>query len=811
MDIAQAYVQILPSTDGIGSSLTAALTSAGDSAGDAAGQSAGSKFSNALGTAAKVGVTAVGAIGAGVAAVSASFMSSAGDVASYGDSIDKMSQKMGISRTAYQEWDAILQHSGADIGVLNSSMKTLSVQAEKGSDAFEKLGISEKDLQTMSKEDLFSAVITGLQGMEDGTERTYLASQLLGGGAKQLGALLNTSAEDTEAMRQRVHELGGVMSDEAVLASAAYQDSLQDMNTAIGGVKRGLVEEFLPSITGVMNGVTELFSGDKEAGLGMIRTGIDSLLSNIAEKLPAFVETGAQILTSIIQAISENLPRIMESGTQIVVQLAQAVIENLPTLLESGVQAIVSIATGLGQALPQLIPAAVGAVLTIATSLIDNIDQIISAALQLIIGLAEGMITALPTLIERIPQIITAIVGALIESIPKIAEAGLKLLSALVQNLPGIIAAVVKVIPEIITSITSKFGEYIGTLVNTGKDLLAGVGQGIKEKAIDVYNAIKDFANTLISKVKGFFGIASPSTVFKDIGVNLISGLLNGVRELWGSVTEFFSNAASAVVGIFQGVPEKFKAFGSGIVNSLKAGAGEIWSGVTDFFSKARDGITGIFNKTPDALKTIGGNIVNGLGAGASGAIGRLNESLRGIVTGITNFMNDLNKGYESMKTVGGNLMTGLANGITEAASRAWEAAKSAASALVNGVKGIFGVASPSKVFEAIGVNLDEGLAKGIVRKADVVDDAMADLSRGLAVDAKLSMSTGFSAPASGIRSGTEASDMQTLINLLTVYLPQLANMVVTLNGNIVGQMAPGMDQELGLRAYYQNREVVAR
>ena len=61
MDIAQAYVQILPSTDGIGSSLTAALTSAGDSAAGAAGQSAGSKFSAVLGTAAKVGTAAIGA------------------------------------------------------------------------------------------------------------------------------------------------------------------------------------------------------------------------------------------------------------------------------------------------------------------------------------------------------------------------------------------------------------------------------------------------------------------------------------------------------------------------------------------------------------------------------------------------------------------------------------------------------------------------------------------------------------------------------------------------------------------------------
>ena len=112
-----------------------------------------------------------------------------------------------------------MQHCGTSIDSMQSSMKTLATAAETGNDAFEVLGLTQEQIAGMDQEQLFSATITALQQVEDDTQRTYLAGQLLGRGATELGALLNTSAEDTEAMRQAVHDLGGVMSNDAVAAA----------------------------------------------------------------------------------------------------------------------------------------------------------------------------------------------------------------------------------------------------------------------------------------------------------------------------------------------------------------------------------------------------------------------------------------------------------------------------------------------------------------------------------------------------------------------------------------------------------------
>lgn len=167
---------------------------------DRAKEEAGN-FGESLINAGKIGVAALASIGTAVVGATTALIKGTGEVAAYGDNIDKMSQKMGMSAEAYQEWDAVMQHSGTSMETMKASMKTLANAAETGSDAFEKLGISQEELASMSQEQLFERTISALQNVDDETQRTYLAGKTLGRGATELGALLNTSAEDTQAMR----------------------------------------------------------------------------------------------------------------------------------------------------------------------------------------------------------------------------------------------------------------------------------------------------------------------------------------------------------------------------------------------------------------------------------------------------------------------------------------------------------------------------------------------------------------------------------------------------------------------------------
>lgn len=200
----------------------------------------------------RIGKAIAGGIAAAMGAIS--FASLINKTVQVGDAIDKMSQKMGMSSASYQEWNYVMERSGANMDSMTTAMKTLASSAETSKDALAQLGISQAEVASMSQEQLFARVIEQLQGVEDTTRRTYLAGQLLGRGATELGAVLNMSAQDTANLRANLYSLGGVMSQTAVTNSAQLADAFTDMKMAGRSFMNTIAESILPIVTRAING-----------------------------------------------------------------------------------------------------------------------------------------------------------------------------------------------------------------------------------------------------------------------------------------------------------------------------------------------------------------------------------------------------------------------------------------------------------------------------------------------------------------------------------------------------------------------------
>lgn len=470
----------------------------------------GDKLKGALATGAKVGGAALAAAGTAAAALGKELVQGVGNLASYGDNIDKMSQKLGMSREAYQEWDAIMQHSGTSIESMSASMKTMSAAAESGSDAFEKLGISQKEVESLSKEDLFSKVITQLQGMEEGTERTYLASQLLGRGATELGALLNTSAEDTEAMRQRVHELGGVMSDEAVQSAAAYQDSLQDMQTAMNGLKNGILADFMPSFTLVMDGLTEIFSGDSGSGVEMIKEGITSIGSTISDALPDIVQKGGEIMSGLLSAIIDNLPAFLDTGFQIIGQMISGISNNLPNIIST----IVQMATKM------------------LSTLIQRLPEFLAMGIQFLGSLISGIVQAIPDVLSSIGQL----VGDMVDSFLNYdwLSLGKSIIDGIVAGIRNFGGALANTLKEMASNAFNGVKKFFG--INSpsrlmrdqiGRFIPEGIAVGITANADSVTDAMNELSEMTMDAYDPRFDTSVPAQGFSD---NSIIEAINSLK-----------------------------------------------------------------------------------------------------------------------------------------------------------------------------------------------------------------------------------------------------------------------------------------
>lgn len=438
--------------------------------------------------------------------------------AEYGDTIDKMSQKMGMSSDAYQEWDFVLQHCGASIESLKPAMKTLATAAENGSDAFAKLGLSQEQIAGMSQEQLFDATIAGLQNVTDETQRTYLAGQLLGKGATELGPLLNTSADDVADMRAQVHDLGGVMGSDAVKAAAAYQDSLQNMQYAFSGLKNNISGELLPTLTLIMDGITKMLTG-----------GGDEVAAAVGD-----------LVVSLSGQLTAQAPRMMSVALTFVAALVIGLLSALPDLTGAAVDLVGSLLLGFAEQLPNIIVSAATAVQGIADKLTapESITLLVQAAVQILLALAQGLVGALPELIDTIPIIITNLVDAILASLPEIVEAGLQIIIALASGIITNSGHFLAVVPKLIVALVHAFGSYVSSVAGIGKAIVDGIRKGITEQWQRLKADVSNLFTGLVDWIKKLLGIHSPSTVFAGIGTNMAKGIGAGWQDTIGDINK---------------------------------------------------------------------------------------------------------------------------------------------------------------------------------------------------------------------------------------------------------------------------------
>lgn len=568
--------------------------------------SIGSKISSGLGKAAKVGATALTAVAVAGTAMTKALIKGVNATADYGDNVDKMSQKMGISAQAYQEWDAIMQHSGTSIEALKPSMKTLAAAAQSNAEEFQKLGISEQEVANLSQEDLFAKVISGLQGMEEGTERTTITAKLLGRGATELGALLNTTAEDTEKMRQRVHELGGVMSDEAVKASAKFKDNLQDLKTTISGIKRSLSGEFLPAINDLMDGFTKLLTSEAgaedaiDSGMAKLDTAMDNVITKIGNLLetvlPRVIDFGIKLNTKIAEqipkvvvALAKQIPSLIKAWVQMYQKL-------LPVIVKMGAQLLKDMASGAKNGVKEFVDVILELIGTILQTISENLPDIILAGVELVENLIMGIVEKAPEIVETVFNLIGDFLSSIAERLPEILERGkdmiLNLVNGIIQNLPKIVEAVVKGISTFVTTVT----EHLPEILASGVDIILELAQGLIQAIPELVARIPEIITALVD------GLLSGDMVAKllDAGLQMIGKIFEGIMN--GDFLKLIGDVIVSIGAAVIGAAGALLSVGGKIVGYILDGIKNAWSGLVDWVESGIEAILGDVAKARDEV-----------------------------------------------------------------------------------------------------------------------------------------------------------------------------------------------------------------
>lgn len=492
IELAKAYVQIVPSAEGIQGKITEALGGEPAAAGDAAGQSLGAQLVGTLKkviAAAGIGkiisesINLGGALQQSLGGVETLFKDSADTVKAYAAQAYKT---VGLSANDYMEQttsfaasllSSVSQDTQAAADLANMAMVDMA-------DNSNKMGTSMQDIQN------------AYQGFAK-QNYTMLDNLKLGYGGTQ--AEMQRLLKDAEKISGVHYDLG----------------NLADMYSAIHVIQKEM------DITGTTA---------KEASTTL--TGSFAAMKAAAENVLANWSTGAD-LTAPLQGLVETAQTFLVGNLlpmigNVLAGIPELVYTLVPEILQSGTQLLSSLAQGFTEGIPEFFSTALPQLLAFTDQLRDNAASFVDAGLNLITQLLNGLIAGLPDLIAYVPDIIINICGIINDNMPKILGEGVaiivQLIAGLVQTVPSLLANWKKILEAVLSVISAI------NWLNIGKTILTGVANGVKSMGSSLLNAFKGGFSSALAWIKSL-----PSQAVQW-GKNLIQSFINGLTGKGGAV-----------------------------------------------------------------------------------------------------------------------------------------------------------------------------------------------------------------------------------------------------------------------------------
>lgn len=402
-----------------------------------------------------------------------------------------------------------------------------------------------------------------------------------------------------------------------------------------------------------------------------------------------------------------------------------------------------------------LIERFVDSLVTVGKNIIPRISVILGGISQLVTSASTTIIPmVITTITDNLPMLFQAavtLVGALgqgiIDNLPAITQAAIDILfflaNGLIENLPTLIDGIVQVTLTIVQMLTSP--DFLTQLVETAILLIVTLANGLIAAIPQLIAAVPLIIGNLLAAII----VELPNII--QMGIDLLFALIDGIIQ--------------CIPELVAAVPTLIIAFINGIVNNL------------------------------DKIILAAPQIIVSLITGIIGAIPELVAAVPRIIAAIADTIRKYDWGG-----IGKNIVQGLKNGIAGMWGNIKNWFNDKVNSLVSGVKRILGIHSPSKVFAGIGGFMAEGLGEGF-------DDQFGAVKKGIEnsmnfdagiITADANISRHDTSGSYGAASTSGGGDSGKIVMLLEQYLPMLANMKVIMDsGQVVGLLAPGMDEEL--------------
>ena len=341
------------------------------------------------------------------------------------------------------------------------------------------------------------------------------------------------------------------------------------------------------------------------------------------------------------------------------------------------------------------------------TSIVDGLTGVINgqdgAAKKIATG-SKQIVKSISDTLPKILEIFSSIASGLVAIAPDILRS---LITAISANLPMLGEAAASIIMTLGEGLVSALPQ----LTDGALRLVLTLAQGI----FDNLPQIEDVAIQVLVTLATGLGEALPELI-----PSVVSAILLICSTLLDNMDQILAAAFSLIEGLTQGLLNALPV--------LVAALPQIIISIVDF-------VTNNLQK----IVEMGISVTVQLAAGLIQAIPQLVASLPQIIAAI---LEGLGQAVASVGEIGKNIVQGLWEGIKSMGSWLTDSVKGFFGNMVNDIKNMLGIHSPSTVFAGIGSNMGAGIGQGF---AEAMDSVQRDMENAIPTDFNInaSQSTG--------------------------------------------------------------------
>lgn len=515
-DLGKAYVQIVPSAQGIGKNISSAIAPGASEAGTAAGKNIAA---NIGGTLQKVGG---GMMKAGAIATAVSVPIIAG--------INKAMSAYEVQSAAETKLTEIYKtRMGASKQAAQATMDLASALQKEGIIGDEVQLSGAQQLATFAKmPDTVNTLLPAMNNLlaqqkgynataEDATGIANLMGKVMNG---QVGALKRVGISFDENQEKMLK--AGTEEEKAAVLAQVITDNVGNMNKTMAETDLGKIQQMKNS----MGDLVEEIGGALAPALSQVADFISTNIVPVIQQLVGFLQANP-IIGNIVLAITG----LLAVGGPLLIILGSIVsaVGALIPVVTAITAPMIGIAAGIGVLVAALVVAWTqseafrNAIMNLVSELgpvlmpvVDSVISVFKILFNEFVACATAIGNDLAPVITALTPIlvkVATVVGGVLKKGFSVLGSVIKVLGAVIRALSTIFSGTFLAVIKIVTGAYNKIKGFITKLISSFSfsglaSKVSGVFNKVKEVITKPIGAAKDFIKGAIDKIKGFFPLS---------------------------------------------------------------------------------------------------------------------------------------------------------------------------------------------------------------------------------------------------------------------------------------------------------------